>query len=108
MAAADPNPVESRVLVSTQQLALLTLFVDGLPNTVLVQLCALRFGTRRSFSLYVLYREGTVTFDAVTRFQPKGSTRSLGEVLRRFTRTEAFQAVVVAPLVRDVREHFSR
>jgi hypothetical protein len=99
---------ESRLLASDHNFALLALLAPELPNTVLVQLGASCLGGRRCLSLYSVYREGTLTFDTITRFEIADPALPLADALQRFVDTDDFKASVLAPLVREVRHHFCR
>ena len=106
MAAAPLHPsAESRVLASTRDSALLATFVAGLPNTVLVQLSNTRGMSRRSFSVYAVYREGTTTFEAIVGFEIDRRGARLAEVLRRFVRGSDCRTAIFEPLIQTVREH---
>lgn len=100
---------ESHVLQTGENFALVALMTPALSNSVLVQLFAAPAPGARVFSLYAVYREESMTFDAIIRFDP-GSEVSLpkGELLQRFVARPAFDAAVLRPLVRGVRAHFDR
>ena len=81
-------------------------FVPTLSNTLLVQLLRLPVSDR--YSLFAVYREGDVTFDAIARFDIGDQTSCLSDLLEAFVQTEAFETAVLQPLVAEVLEHFER
>ncbi|MDP9044401.1 MAG: hypothetical protein M3O01_06285 [Pseudomonadota bacterium] len=111
--ATKPNLVESKMLAQGADCALASVLIDGLPNTVLVQLVGTPLGSRRVFSLYSVYREDTVTFDAICRFSlrpvPKHRLRPpLEQTLRRYLGTSDFRSRVIEPMMQEVQTHFGR
>ena len=81
-------------------------FVPTLSNTLLVQLLKLPFTDR--YSLYAVYREGDVTFDAIARFDIGEQASCLRELLEAFVQTAAFETAVLQPLFEEVSKHFER
>ncbi len=100
-------PGESRVMAWNSNFALLSMFVPDLSNTLLVQLFGSSASGRKVFSLYSVYREGPMTFDAIIRFDMAEPILPLGEVLRRFVEGSEFKTSVLLPMVRIVRRHFA-
>ena len=100
---------ESNLLQAGENFALLALMTPELPNSVLVQLFGAPVSGRAAYSLYAVYREESMTFDAIIRFDP-GSEAALpkGEVLQRFVARPSFETAVLQPLVRSVRTHFDK
>jgi hypothetical protein len=82
--------------------------MNDLPNTLLVQLFGLRVAGTRKFSLYALYREGDMTFEAVMCFDRGTSKACLDDLLRSFVDRQSFRAAVITPLIREVAAHFGR
>lgn len=107
MPRSAPRHSVSRV-AAHDDLARLTVPIEGLPNRLSLQLYGTPLGGSRAFSLYALYREGTMTFDAVIRFDRGACGRRLAEVLRAFVASERFRTAVADPLVREVLAHFRR
>jgi hypothetical protein len=95
---------ELRMLASGTDFALLTVFVPGLANTLLVQLTRMPISDR--YSLYAVYREGNVTFDAIAGFDIGDQVKCFRDLLGGFVRTSDFESAVVRPIVREVRRHF--
>ena len=83
-------------------------FVPGLPNTLLVQVYRSVFGKRPTYSLYSVYREGEMTFDATVRIDVTAHDMRLDELLRRFLRSNDFELAVIRPIAERVRLHFGR
>lgn len=80
-------------------------FVPGLPNTLLVQ--AFRNDLLPP-SLYVVYREADMTFDAIVSFEPADPRARLDEVLRAFVAGDLFYPLVVRLMKADINRHFRR
>lgn len=101
------HDTESHVLQAGDNFALVALMTPLLPQSVLVQLFGAPVPGRKAFSLYAVYREESMTFDAIIRFDP-GAEASLpkGELLRRFVCRPSFETAVLHPLVESVRRHF--
>lgn len=99
---------DTRTLACTGSFALISAFVPGLPNTLLVQVFRSVFGKRPTYSLYSVYREGEMTFDATVRIDVTAADMRLDELLRRFLRSPDFDAAVVRPIADRVRMHFAR
>lgn len=99
---------DSRVLAHGDDFALLSTFVSELPNTLLVQLLRGTFGARQTFSLYAVYREGGMTFDAIIRFDIAEHGKDLQDVLQHFVDGVAFEAAVLGSLRKEVGHHFRR
>jgi hypothetical protein len=95
-------------LAAGPDFALLSAFMPGLPNTVLVQLVRTVWCDPFGFSLYATYREGNVTFDAIARFEVGDASAALADVLKGFVASDDFERAVVAPILREVRAHFKR
>ena len=95
---------ELRMLASGPDFALLTVFVPGLANTLLVQL--LRMPMTDRYSLYAVYREGNVTFDAIARFDIGDQAGCFKDLLEAFVQSSDFKTVVVRPIVSEVERHF--
>ncbi len=88
-----------------QDCVLIAAFVDGLCNTVLVQ--AFRSEVCRP-SLYVVYREGGMTFDVIVALEPADRRARLDEVLREFITGDLFYSSVVMPMRTEIERHFGR
>lgn len=99
---------QSRILASGRDFALLSTFVTGLAHTVLIQLCRSAPAGRPVFSLYCLYREGGMTFDAIVEFELGARSLPLAEVLEQFATSAEFETVVLTPLAERVGRHFMR
>ena len=78
--------------------------MPALSNTLLVQLVKFPFVDR--YSLYAVYREGGVTFDAFARFDIGDQTGSVAEVLEAYVQTAHFMTAVLVPIGREVERHF--
>ena len=74
-------------------------------NTLLVQLVKLPFADR--YSLYVVYREDGVTFDAVAKFDVGDQAGCVADVLEGFVQTANFETAVLQPIVSEVKAHFA-
>ncbi len=99
---------ESHLLRCDDHVALVALMTPMLPNSVLVQLFGTPFGVRQVFSLYAVYREDSMTFDAIIRFEPGVEARlSKGDLLQRFVARSSFDRAVLQPLASRVRSHFA-
>ena len=83
-------------------------FVPGLANTLLVQVYRSLLGKRPTYSLYAVYREGEMTFDATVRIDVTAPDMRLDELLRRFLRSNDFDLAVIRPIAERVRLHFGR
>lgn len=99
---------DERILASGDDFALLSAFVPGLPNTVLVQLLRDRHGELPAFSLYAVYRESGMTFDAIVGFDIVGPRSPLEDVLMEFVKGAEFEEALLRPLTASVRRHFRR
>lgn len=111
--ATKSHLIDARVQSQGIHCAWASVLVANLPNTVLVQLVGTPLGGRRAFSLYSVYREETMTFDAICRFAlrplPRHRTRPpLDQTLRRYLATVEFKRRVLDPLVQEVQAHFGR
>ena len=102
------NPIESRLLASSKDSALLALSVGDLPQSVLTQLSGIPLQGKRVFSLYSVYREGPMTFDAIIGLEVVDSTLELTEVLSHFVHGSEFRASILTPLIKTVHRHFRR
>ena len=100
------HDTEARLLSSSAGCALVSVAVPGLPNTLLVQ--ALVLPPLGAGSLHVVYREATMTFDAVAAFDPGDPTTPLADALLGYVGSADFAAVVLAPLMAEIRAHFGR
>jgi hypothetical protein len=98
------NTNELRILGSGANFALLTVFVPGLANTLLVQLIKLPITDR--YSLYAVYREGNVTFDAIARFDIGDHAECFKDLLEAFVQSPNFENAVVRPIATEVERHF--
>jgi hypothetical protein len=100
------NPVgETSTLVEGRDFALISAFVDGLCDTVLVQ--AFRNDICPP-TLYVVYREGGMTFDAIVALAPADSRARLDEVVREFVSGNLFYPTIVEPMKAAIERHFHR
>ncbi len=97
---------DSRTHACNSSFALISAFVPGLPNTLLVQVVRSVFGKRPTYSLYAVYREGEMTFDATVRIDVTAPDMRLDELLRRFLRSKDFDLAVIRPIAARVRLHF--
>lgn len=97
-----------RTLFTGPDAALISLCVHGWANSLLVQLMRLPVGRSETFSLYTLYREGSMTFEATVRFDMGESRLPLETVLTAFVRGSEYEQAVLKPLARQVRQHFHR
>jgi hypothetical protein len=95
-----------RVLAEGVSFALVSALVPKLANTILVQLLG-DGSSKASFSLYVVYREGSTTFEVTSKVEVAPSALSVERILRIFVKGTEFKAAILAPLVLAVREHFS-
>lgn len=96
------------MLAAGSNFALVSSFVQGLADTLLVQLVGNTYGHARIFSLYSVYREGDMSFDAIMRFKVLDPSMPLEDILGAFVRSLAFEVAVIEPLARRVRQHFGR
>ena len=99
---------EARLLAAGHGCALVSAFLPGLPNTLLVQAVVLPTGGSRLSSLHVVYREAMMTFDAVVAFDPGQACVALDEALLEYVRSDDFAANVMQPLSAEIRAHFDR
>jgi hypothetical protein len=110
--ASQPRVFESTLLLREADCASASMRVDGLPNPVMVQLVGTPLGGERCFSLYCVYREDTVTFDAIYRFARRtnevGESAPPDETLAQYLLTAPVQAQLLDPLIREVGMHFGR
>jgi len=93
-----------RTLASGADFSLLSAFVSGLSNTLLVQLIKIPISDR--YSLYAVYRERDVTFDAIARFDIGAQAECFKDLLEGFVRSSAFDTAVVRPITKEVERHF--
>ncbi len=105
--AAPPIPSVSEIgtLVGEKDWALIATFVKGLCNTVLVQ--AFRSDVCPP-SLYAVYREGGMSFDAIIALEPTDCRARLDDVLREFVEGDLFYLTVVDPMKVEIGRHFRR
>jgi hypothetical protein len=112
--ASNPRVFESTLVLREADCASASMRVEGLPNPVLVQLVGTPLGGERCFSLYCVYREGTVTFDAIYRFAMQTVENDdaplprLDETLQQYLLTAPVEAQLLDPLIREVGLHFGR
>ena len=99
---------ESRTLACSSSFALLSAFVPGLRNTLLVQIFRSTFGKRPTYSLYSVYRESDMTFDATVLIDVTAPDMRLDELLRHFLRSPQFHSAVSRPIASRVHAHFGR
>ena len=99
---------QPRTIASGRGFALLSTFVEGLPNTVLVQLLRSVCGTPAAYTLYTVYREGPMTFDAIAAFDVGQPRECLADMLKRFVCSAAFESAVMEPIRREADAHFGR
>ena len=108
-AAAFAHEHEARVLWHSPDHAVVALSVDTLAHTLLVQAVRLRLGDGAvACSVYAIYREGSMTFEAAVRFDCPSDAGALGTALLDCVATAHFHTAVIVPLAREVRTHFGR
>lgn len=95
----------SATLVRGRDFAMFSAFVDGSCNTVLVQ--AFRNDICPP-TLYVVYRESGMTFDAIVALAPDDCRARLDEVVRKFVAGNLFYPAIVEPMKAEIERHFHR
>ncbi len=83
-------------------------FLDGLPNTLLVQLSWHSAVTGKLCGVYAVYREAMMTFEVTSRVKIARCGLSAEEALGQFVESPEFKDAILTPLVAQVRQHFAR
>jgi hypothetical protein len=102
------QPIETRLLGADADFALVSALVPKLANSLLVQLFRCPLGESHSMSLYAVYREGGMTFDAIVGFDAGMPSGPLADLLEAFVRGGTFRRAVLTPLRQAVEKHFAR
>ncbi len=99
--------VEYQLLAADEQAASISLLSGGLRNSTLLQLVRLSTGKGQAFSVYAIYREGPMTFEASAKLQVIRPGRSLESILRDVVTDADFLQTVLAPMKVQVDKHFA-
>jgi hypothetical protein len=102
------QPIETRLLAEDADFALVSALVPKLANSLLVQLFRCPLGEAHPMSLYAVYREGGMTFDAIVGFDAGMPAGPLADLLEAFVRSSTFRRAVLKPLRQAVEKHFER
>ena len=99
--------VEYRMLAANNQFAVVSLFASGLRNTTLLQLARMATGLGQAFSVYAVYREGQMTFEASARLEVLRPSQSLESILHDLVEDADFLHSLLAPMTLQVERHFA-
>lgn len=99
--------IEYRMLAADHQRATLSLFADGLSQTTLLQLVGLETGRGRAYSVYAIYREGGMTFEASALLQVPRPSALPEAVLTDLMQDADFLDSMLRPLRLQVDHHFA-
>jgi hypothetical protein len=107
----NPGPFahehEARVLRRSPDHAVVALSIDTLAHTLIVQAVRLRIGHVVGCSVYAIYREASMTFEATVRFDCP-SEAAIDSALLDCVATPDFRDAVIGPIACEVRRHFDR
>ena len=97
-----------RMLATSEAVAAASLFVRGLFHTALLQLHCLDTGAGQAVSVYAVYREGGMTFEASAQLEVAVSPHSPRSILTDLLVDSQFLDDLFNPMVREVDKHFGR
>ena len=95
------------LLIANADAALVSVFVDGLRNTLLLQVARLSTGVGQAFSAYTVYREEDMTFEVSARLAVSNLHHSPQLVLSDLVRDTDFLQSVLTPMRKQVSLHFA-
>lgn len=99
--------IEYQMLAAGERAASVSLFWEGLRHTILLQLARVATGLGPAFSVYAVYREGQMTFEASARLQVSRPRRPPETLLHELMHDADFLQAVLAPMRLQVDKHFA-
>ena len=99
--------IEYRILSTSRHAVVVSLLTDGLANTALLQLLRIETGVSRALSVYAVYREASMTFEASAKLVFERPGDSLDTIAHTLVRDPEFLGFMLTPVDRAVRRHFT-
>lgn len=100
--------IEYRLLSASRQAVAISLLADGLANTALLQLLRIETGVSRSLSIFAVYREASMTFEASAKLRVARPGEALEAILHDLVGDAEFLDFLLAPITGAVDRHFAR
>lgn len=99
--------VEYQALAIDHDAAAVSLLFNELHYSILLQLVRLLGGLTPAFSIYAVYREGQVTFEASAKVAVDRADQSIESLLFDLIQDAEFLDSVVVPIRVEVEKHFA-